>query len=221
MSSKSFTYQTIHAPSEGFFRDRGSKFLGFAYPVANREEVASRLEILRDEHPKARHFCYSFRLGAHGEDYRIADDGEPAGSAGQPIYHQLLSHELTYILVVVIRYFGGTKLGIPGLINAYKTATYEAIDQSKIETITLKASYSITTSYDHSAQLMNAFQSMNFEVVHVDYLHRVIYQLKVPLENHRALLDRSLAKGFQLPGVEMVADLEDEVLKIELIEMES
>ena len=163
----------------------------------------------------------AFRLGGEGQDYRISDDGEPAGSAGQPIYNQLLSLELTYILVVVIRYFGGTKLGIPGLINAYKTATYDALNEASIKVKILMASYKITTSYDHSAQLMNAFQSMDFEVVDVAYEAFATFYIKLPLEDHEAQIELSLAKGLNLPAVEMVADIDSATLSYELLEVES
>lgn len=109
------------------FRDRGSKFFGFAYPVNDVEEVKEKVKALKKEHPKAVHFCYAFRIGTDGTLFRANDDGEPSGSAGKPILGQIDSAGLTNILVVVVRYFGGSLLGVPGLINAYKTATADAL----------------------------------------------------------------------------------------------
>jgi uncharacterized YigZ family protein len=123
-------YKTIIAPSTGDFRDRGSKFLSYAYPVITPAEVKEKLQALKKEHPKAVHHCYAWRIGTDDNQYRANDDGEPSGSAGKPILGQIDSQGLTNVLVVVVRYFGGTLLGVPGLINAYKTATAEALDNA-------------------------------------------------------------------------------------------
>lgn len=120
-------YQTLASEGNADFRDRGSKFLAYAYPIHNTEEVKSRIQLLKKEHPKAVHHCYAYRLGTDGLQYRANDDGEPSGSAGKPILGQIDSAGITNVLVVVVRYFGGTLLGVPGLINAYKTATTEAL----------------------------------------------------------------------------------------------
>lgn len=121
-------YTTIAANGTGDFRDRGSKFLAFSYPVFNPEEIKSRLQALKKEHPKANHHCVAWRLGTDGSQYRTSDDGEPSGSAGKPMLGQIDSLGLTNVLVVVVRYFGGSLLGVPGLINAYKTATAMALE---------------------------------------------------------------------------------------------
>ncbi len=128
-----FRYRTLANAPTGDFRDRGSKFFAFAYPIATATQVKEKVQALKKEHPKAVHFCYAYRLGTTGFDYRANDDGEPAGSAGKPILGQIDSAGLINVLVVVVRYFGGTLLGVPGLINAYKTVTSEAL--SKGETI--------------------------------------------------------------------------------------
>jgi uncharacterized YigZ family protein len=112
----------------GDFRDRGSKFLAYAYPVSTATAIKEKLQALKKEHPKANHHCYAWRLGTDGTQYRANDDGEPAGSAGKPILGQIDSFGLTNVLVVVVRYFGGTLLGVPGLINAYKTVTAQALE---------------------------------------------------------------------------------------------
>jgi uncharacterized YigZ family protein len=141
------TYFEIENKSEGLFKDRGSKFIARAYPVYSEQEVKDILAELRKEFYDARHHCYSYIINPDKSSYRINDDGEPSGSAGKPIYGQLLSHNLTNILVVVVRYFGGTKLGIPGLINAYKTATKEAIANTTIIEKTVNDVYSLEYEY--------------------------------------------------------------------------
>ena len=138
------TYRTIKRESEGYFRDRGSKFYAFAYPVETEDEVKEHLEELRKKYYDARHHCYAYQLGAEKTSYRINDDGEPSSSAGKPIFGRIQSHDLTNILIVVIRYFGGVKLGVPGLINAYKTAAEEAILKNKIETKTINEVYELS-----------------------------------------------------------------------------
>ncbi len=150
------SYQEIKTNSEALFKDRGSKFIAKAYPVYSEEEVKEILSALRKEYYDARHHCYSYILNPDKSAFRINDDGEPSGSAGKPIHGQLLSYDLTNILVVVIRYFGGTKLGIPGLINAYKTATKEALNSNTIIKKTLNDVYSLKFEYP----LMNVVMRM-------------------------------------------------------------
>ena len=121
-------YTTISAPGTGDFRDRGSKFLAYSYPILTLQDVKDRLQALKKEHPKAVHHCYAFRIGTDGTQFRANDDGEPSGSAGKPILGQMDSLGLTNVLVVVVRYFGGSLLGVPGLINAYRTATAQSLE---------------------------------------------------------------------------------------------
>ena len=132
MNSTSDTYKSISAPSRGIYKELGSKFLAFAWPVETEEEIKSILSEIRKEYFDARHHCYAWRLGLTGEPYRMNDDGEPSSTAGRPIHGQLLSQELSDILVVVVRWFGGVKLGVPGLIRAYKTATQDALANATI-----------------------------------------------------------------------------------------
>ena len=132
MIATSDTYKSISAPSKGIYKELGSKFLAFAYPVETEEEIKQILASLRKEYFDARHHCYAWRLGLSGELFRMNDDGEPSSTAGRPIHGQLLSQELSDILVVVVRYFGGVKLGVPGLIRAYKTATQDALANATV-----------------------------------------------------------------------------------------
>jgi uncharacterized YigZ family protein len=124
-------YKTIAGNTTAEFKDRGSKFLAYAYPVNVPQDVKEKLQILKKEHPKAVHHCYAYRIGTDGTQYRANDDGEPSGSAGKPILGQIDSLGFTNVLVVVVRYFGGTLLGVPGLINAYKTTTHDALSQAE------------------------------------------------------------------------------------------
>jgi uncharacterized YigZ family protein len=141
------TYQTIEKPTEGLFRDRGSRFLAFAYPIAAESELKSILTLLRSEHPKANHHCWALRLGIDRAVFRINDDGEPSGTAGRPILNTLLSRDLTNIVVIVVRYFGGTLLGVPGLINAYKSATEEALIKAAVIQKTVNDIYTLQFGY--------------------------------------------------------------------------
>lgn len=141
------TYETILEPSEGVFRDRGSKFIAYAYPMREESELKDLLSEVRALHPKARHHCWAFRLTPDRAIFRVNDDGEPSGSAGRPILNALLSADVTNILMVVVRYFGGTLLGVPGLIHAYRTAAKEALDAATIVERTVNDVYALTFDY--------------------------------------------------------------------------
>lgn len=155
------TYKSIAAPSKGLYKDLGSKFLAFAYPVETEEEVKTIVSGLKKEYFDARHHCYAYRLGRDGGQWRANDDGEPSSTAGRPILGQLLSNELSDILVVVVRYFGGTKLGVPGLIKAYKSATQDAIANGQIiEKISTEL---LTVEFDYLQMndVMKVFKDLN------------------------------------------------------------
>ena len=148
------TYNTIKLPSEGLFKDKGSKFLSFAYPIRSEDEVKPIVQELKKQHHNARHHCFAYRLGYVGESYRANDDGEPSGTAGRPILGQLLSHNITNVLIVVVRYFGGTLLGVSGLINAYKNAANDAIINAQIEEKIEVVFYKLFFDY-HLQNMMN------------------------------------------------------------------
>ncbi len=131
------SYRTVAAPAEAACRERSSKFLSWIYPVRTEEEIRERLDALRKRYYDATHHCYAWRLGPRGEAFRANDDGEPSGTAGKPILGQLLSNDITDCLVVVVRYFGGTKLGVPGLIAAYRESGAEAIAAAEIVELTV------------------------------------------------------------------------------------
>src|SRR3954469_10654876 len=127
MSEPEF-YKTIERPATAEFKERGSKFIAYAYPLETLPDFKKYMAALKKEHPKAVHHCFAYRIGLDGNNFRVSDDGEPSGTAGKPILGQIDSMDLTNVLVVVVRYFGGTLLGVPGLINAYKTATAQALE---------------------------------------------------------------------------------------------
>lgn len=140
-------YTTLEKASTSEFRDRGSRFLGYAYPVSSVKEVKECLQALKKEHPKAVHHCFAYRIGTEGTEFRASDDGEPSGSAGRPILGQIDSAGLTNVLVVVVRYFGGTLLGVPGLINAYKTTTAEALKEIPVVEKWIEKRYEFSFDY--------------------------------------------------------------------------
>ena len=141
------TYHTLAAPSEGLYKEKGSKFLAFAYPVRTTDEVKAHLDELRKQYFDARHHCYAYILGPNKDAYRANDDGEPSGTGGRPIHGQLLSADLTDTLIVVVRYFGGILLGASGLANAYKTAARDAIDHAQIIEKTIDVRYRLSFEY--------------------------------------------------------------------------
>ncbi|MBK7408048.1 MAG: YigZ family protein [Saprospirales bacterium] len=163
------TYKTLSAPSSGEFKDRGSKFIATAHPVLTEEEAMEKVAESRKEHPKARHHCFAWRFGVDGQRFRANDDGEPSGTAGRPILGQIDSFELTNVVVIVVRYFGGTLLGTSGLIQAYRESTAEALRQATIEERILEAVYRIQFDYAHMSPVMNAVKKLGFSIVRQDY----------------------------------------------------
>lgn len=158
-------YKTIHQPGEEvLFKDKGSKFFGYAFPVKTEDEVKAHIEDLKTKHHQARHWCYAWQLGKNYEHYRANDDGEPSNSAGMPIYGQLQSFEVTNILIVVVRYFGGTKLGVGGLITAYKTTAQMALEASKILTKTIDVEYELSFDYPNMNKVMRVIKEKNLHI---------------------------------------------------------
>ncbi len=154
-------YKTISSNSEGLYRDRGSRFMAMAFPLESEDEIKEKLALLRKEYHDARHHCFAWRLGPDLERYRINDDGEPSGSAGRPIFGQIQSRELTNILVVVIRYFGGTLLGVGGLINAYKTSASNALDMAEIIERRVEKLINLNFSYEAMNTVMSIIKEFD------------------------------------------------------------
>ncbi len=147
-------YNTIEKPSFAEFKDRGSRFLAYAFPILSADDFKKRIKALKEEHPKAVHHCFAYRIGTDGNNFRAGDDGEPSGSAGKPILGQIDSKGLTNIAVVVVRYFGGTLLGVPGLINAYKTATSLALQLTPIIQKPVLINYELNFDYTLMNEVM-------------------------------------------------------------------
>ena len=157
------TYRTLAAPAEGLYKEKGSKFLAFAYPVHTLDEVKARLDTLRKEYFDARHHCYAYILGPRKDAWRANDDGEPSGTGGRPIHGQLLSADLTDTLIVVVRYFGGILLGASGLANAYKTAARDAIDHAQIVERTIDVRYRLGFAYEAMNDVMRLLKDYDLK----------------------------------------------------------
>ncbi len=160
------TYKTIEAPStEIVYKEKNSKFIGYIFPVINENEIKFHLDCLKKNHPNAVHFCYAYQIGVENIQYRVNDDGEPSNSAGKPIYGQIKSFGLTNVLVVIVRYFGGIKLGVSGLITAYKTAAAMTINESKIIEKTIKSFFIITFDYKDMNKIMRIIKEKKLQLI--------------------------------------------------------
>lgn len=160
------SFHTIKENSTfSIYKEKGSKFIGYAYPIENVTDIEIILESLKKEHGKARHWCYAWRVGnLHNQKYKINDDGEPSGSAGLPIYGQIQSKDLTNVLVVVVRYFGGTKLGVGGLITAYKTAAHDILEMSEIIEKTIDDYFKLIFTYENMNKVLKIIKNSNAEI---------------------------------------------------------
>jgi len=184
------TYKTIDTPAEGLFKDKGSKFIAYAYPLKDEGGVKEQVASLKSLHPKARHHCWAYRLTPDRSVFRINDDGEPAGTAGRPILNVLLSYDVTNILVVVVRYFGGTLLGVPGLINAYKTAAQEALEAATIVTATVGDVYRLTIDYERLNDVMRIVKEEGLTVVKQDFDNRCLLELEIRQQSVQRVLGK-------------------------------
>ena len=166
MTPKKDTYKTILKASQAsLYKEKGSKFIGYAFPVTTEEEIKAHILDLKKEHHSARHWCYAWQVGTSYENYRVNDDGEPSNSAGMPIYGQLQAFDVTNILVVVVRYFGGTKLGVGGLIQAYKTAAKMSLEDSKIVKKTIDVNFEIKFDYPEMNVVMRIIKDENLTII--------------------------------------------------------
>lgn len=165
MNSAPDTYKSIVSPSEGVYKELGSKFLAFAFPIETEAQAKEIIASVKKEYFDARHHCYAYRIGLSGEPWRINDDGEPSSTAGRPIYGQILSNELSDILIVVVRYFGGVKLGVPGLIRAYKSAAMDAIAHAAVTEKTAGTCYSVKFDYSRLNDVMKVIKDSGVTVI--------------------------------------------------------
>lgn len=172
------------------FRDRGSKFLAYTFPLNHADELKTHIQTLKKEHPKAVHHCYAYRIGTDGQQFRANDDGEPSGSAGRPILGQIDSAGLTNVLIVVVRYFGGTLLGVPGLINAYKTAATDAL--ALCEIVEKNIEYTLGLSFDYTImnEVMTVLKQYEVSVLKQDMQLFCEYTIGIPLVHKEACMQK-------------------------------
>lgn len=190
------------ASKEVLFKDKNSKFFGYVFPVLSEDDVKSKLELLKKQHHTARHWCYAYQIGTEDLSYRANDDGEPNNSAGMPIYGQIQSFDVTNVLVVVVRYFGGVKLGVGGLINAYKTAAQLALESSKIVTKTINKTYLIKFDYKNMNKVM-----------------RVIKEKQLKIVDQKLELDCQIQISVRKKESEKIYEIFENLFKIEITEL--
>lgn len=184
------SYHTIVKPTkEILYKDRGSKFYGHAFPLLCSEEVGDLIALLRKRHPKAGHHCYAWKLGVRGDDYRANDDGEPSHSAGDPILGQILAHELSDVLIVVSRIFGGTKLGVGGLISAYRKTANLALMEAKIITKTITANIEMHFEYPQMSQVMRYIDENNYTIILQELSTTCVITIAVPASQQQNICE--------------------------------
>lgn len=176
-------YYTIEKPAMAEFKDRGSKFLAHAFPIADVADFKKKLQELKEEHPKAVHHCFAYRLGTDGNNFRSSDDGEPSGTAGKPILGQIDSKGLTNIAVIVVRYFGGTLLGVPGLVHAYKTATSFALQTVPIIQKAIEENYRLQFDYTKMNEVMTIVKKYNCSVISQKMELFCVIEIGIPRNN--------------------------------------
>lgn len=190
MEKTNDTYKTISKPAQGeIFKDKNSKFYGFAYHVLNEEQVKTHLEALKKEHYTARHWCYAYQIGTEKIKYRANDDGEPNNSAGMPIYGQIQSFEVTNILIVVIRYYGGVKLGVGGLINAYRTGAQLALEAAEIIEKTIDKHYKLKFEYKNMSKVMRMLKENQVEIINQKLEHNCLLEISVRKGNSNKVFE--------------------------------
>lgn len=184
-----YSFQTISNPVEEItFKEKGSKFIGYAFPVDDEEEVKKNLTNLWQKYPDATHICYAYRLGLNGEIYRANDDGEPSGSAGLPIYNQILSKEITNVLVASVRFYGGTKLGVPGLVKAYKLSAQMVLEEAEIVEKYLTEKIQLTFSYEDQGSVMRNVDKFNAKILKTEFTEKCVVLVRVKKESSAVFL---------------------------------
>ena len=197
-----FYYQTIEKPAVAEFKDRGSRFIAFAYPIQSTDDCKVNLQALKKEHTKANHHCFAYRIGLDGTNFRVSDDGEPSGSAGRPILGQIDSRSLVNVQVVVVRYFGGTLLGVPGLINAYKTAAALSLQLMPIIQKQVLSTYHLQFDYTRMNDVMMIMKQFNCEILKQEAQLFCHMEIGVP----KSRVNEVLFKLKELQGVEAIME---------------
>lgn len=185
------TYKTITHPCEGLYKEKGSKFIAYAFPVASKEHAMSIIDETKKKHHTARHHCWAYRLGYDGNEYRVNDDGEPSNSAGKPILGQIDAFSLTQILLLVVRYFGGTLLGVGGLIHAYKEAAKDALSSAEICTKHVQYNVSITCNYEELPSIIEYISQHNGTIISQSYMETCELVCELTKHDYQQLLQYS------------------------------
>ncbi len=184
------SYFTISEKTEAEFKDKASKFIAFAFPFSNIENLKKHLDELKSIHPKARHFCWAYKIGIGKDNFRSNDDGEPSGSAGKPILNAILSKNLSDILIIVVRYFGGTLLGVPGLINAYKSASLDAISNATIIEKFVYEKYILKYDFEKTNEIMRVVKEFDLKIVGQDYSDKCELTVEIRLGLVETVLEK-------------------------------
>lgn len=195
--SNTDTYMTISGAASGLFKDKGSKFIAFLYPITSDQEVKPIIDSIKSEYYDARHHCYAYRIGLKGDRWRTVDDGEPSGTAAKPMLGTLISNSITDTLAVVVRYFGGTKLGVPGLINAYRKATLDAIQNANIIEKTVDHTITLQFDYSQTTAIMKLIKIYNPKIIEQSFDN----YSKIKLAIRAALLDDFCAKALKIESL--------------------
>ena len=191
-------FRTIEVPGEGFYKEKGSKFLGYVYPCSNVDEVKAHLERLKKENHGCVHVCYAYCLGSKKEDFRYSDDGEPSNSAGAPIYGQIKSFDITNVLIAVVRYYGGTNLGVGGLINAYRTAAKGALENATIIEDEDRVEIEVSFTYEAMPFVMNAVKSSDCIILSQEFTESPKIRLSFPISNQSLEQKLKVIEGIEL-----------------------
>ncbi|MBZ5857208.1 IMPACT family protein [Flavihumibacter profundi] len=189
MDTKTF-YTTLEKQGTAEFRERGSKFIGYAFPLNSAGEFKEILQHIKKEHPKASHYCFAYRLGLDGNNFRVNDDGEPSGTAGKPILGQIDSKELTNVGIVVVRYFGGTLLGVPGLINAYKTTATVVLQTLPFIQKPIELKYRLEFDYTTMNQVMMIIKQFNCSIISQEIQLFCFFTIGIPVNRREEVLYR-------------------------------
>lgn len=194
------SYFSISKEAEGEYKDKGSKFIAFAFPFSNPENLKKLLDEVKVKHPKARHFCWAYKIGIGSDNFRSNDDGEPSGSAGKPILNAILSKNLSDTLIVVVRYFGGTLLGVPGLINAYKSASLEAISNAQIVEKLVYEQFVFKYNFEKTNEIMRIIKEFELKILAQNYSDKCELKVEVRL----SLVEKVMKKIEDLRFVEII-----------------
>ena len=210
-------YKTIEQAEEGIYREKGSKFIGYVFPMKNVPEFNLNKERILALHPKARHACVGYIIGYQEPIMKNSDDGEPSGSAGLPILNTIKSNGLTNTGVIVIRYFGGTKLGVPGLIRAYKTATQSAIDAGRILTKETICQYQLNTTFSHYAKILDKLKNIGAEILGTEFGTSVTLNFEVSHSIDLNKIKLALAGALELVDASLIEKIPTDELNLELV----